>query len=264
LRHDGSLCYRIGGAHMTNLQSPIPALDILGIRVDDVTADETLALIEQFVAERTPHQICTVNPEFVMRARQDRAFRDVINNAALCLPDGVGLLWAARRLGLPLRERVAGSDMVGQIAARAAQLGWRLFLLGAAPGVADKAAEVLRSHCPGLNIVGTYPGSPSHEEESAIVERILQVRPEILLVAFGAPAQDVWIARNQPRLQAPVAMGVGGSLDFIAGVAQRAPIWAQRLGLEWLHRLIREPWRWRRQLALPRFVWHVLFARPQR
>jgi N-acetylglucosaminyldiphosphoundecaprenol N-acetyl-beta-D-mannosaminyltransferase len=247
---------------MTNLQSPIPALYILGVRVDDVTAGETLTLIEQFVAERAPHQICTVNPEFVVQAQQDRAFRDVINRAALCLPDGVGLLWAARRLGHPLRERVAGSDLVGQIAARAAQRGWRLYLLGAAPGVADKAAEVLRARHPRLVVAGTFPGSPAPDEEDAIVERIRAARPDVLLVAFGAPAQDVWIARNQPRLQAPVAIGVGGSLDFIAGVAQRAPAWMQRLGLEWLHRLIREPWRWRRQLALPRFVWQVLFARP--
>jgi N-acetylglucosaminyldiphosphoundecaprenol N-acetyl-beta-D-mannosaminyltransferase len=247
---------------MTHLQSPIPALYILGVRVDNVGTGETLALIERFIAERTPHQVCTVNPEFVMRAQQDRAFRDVINHAALCLPDGVGLLWAARRLGHPLRERVAGSDLVGQIAARAAQRGWRLYLLGAASGVADKATEVLRARHPGLVVAGTFSGSPAPDEEDAIVERIRAARPDVLLVAFGAPAQDVWIARNQPRLRVPVAMGVGGSLDFIAGVAQRAPVWMQRLGLEWLHRLIREPWRWRRQLALPRFVWQVLFARP--
>ena len=247
---------------MTTPHASRPLPHILNVRVDDVTADEALTLIEQFVAERTPHQICTVNPEFVMRAQQDRAFQDVINHAALCLPDGVGLLWAARRLGHPLRERVAGSDLVGQIAARAAQRGWRLYLLGAASGVADRAAEVLQARHPGLVVAGTFPGSPAPAEEDAIVERIQAARPDVLMVAFGAPAQDVWIARNQPRLRAPVAMGVGGSLDFIAGVTQRAPAWVQRLGLEWLHRLIRQPWRWRRQLALPHFVWQVLFARP--
>ncbi len=249
---------------MTPLDAPRFSLHILGVRVDDVTADETLTLVERFIAECTPHQICTVNPEFVMRAQQDELFRNVLNNAAVCIPDGIGLLWAAQRLGYPLRERVAGSDLVGQMAARAAQRDWRLYFLGAAPGVADRAATILQAHYPGLIIAGTFPGSPAPAEEDEIVERIRAARPDVLLVAFGAPAQDLWIARNVSRLQVPVAMGVGGSLDFIAGVVQRAPVWVQRIGLEWLYRLIREPWRWRRQLALPRFVWQVLFAGLQR
>jgi N-acetylglucosaminyldiphosphoundecaprenol N-acetyl-beta-D-mannosaminyltransferase len=196
-----------------------------------------------------------------MRAQQDKAFRRVINQADVCLPDGVGLLWAARRLGCPLRERVAGSTLTVQLAERAAQSGWRVYFLGAAPGVADKAAEILQSRFPGLIVAGTWAGSPSPDEQASIVERVRDAAPDILLVAYGAPAQDVWIARNQPLLRVPVAMGVGGSLDFIAGVAKRAPVWIQRIGLEWLYRLVREPWRWRRQLALPRFVWHVLCAR---
>jgi len=238
--------------------SPHSFLHILGVRVDDVTGDETLALVERFIGERTPHQICTVNPEFIMAAQRDAAFRDVINNATLCPPDGVGVLWAARRLGHPLRERVGGTDMAERIAARAAQLGWRMYFLGAAPGVAEQAAMVLQTRYPGLAVVGTFAGSSALSEENAIVERIRAARPDVLLVAFGAPMQDVWIARNQPRLQAPVGMGVGGAFDFIAGVTRRAPRWVQRLGFEWLHRLIHEPWRWRRQLALPRFVWRVL------
>jgi len=248
---------------MTNLQYPREAssFHILGVRVDDVTHEETLALVEQFIARQSLHQICTVNPEFVMRAQQDTAFREVINHAALCIPDGIGLLWAAKRLRHPLRERVAGSDTVMRIAERAAQTGWRLYLLGAAPGVAEKAASVLQTRYPGLNIVGTFPGSPSPDEQDAIVERIRAARPDVLFVAFGAPAQDLWIAHNLPRLQVPVALGVGGSLDFVAGVAKRAPRWVQRIGLEWLDRLIREPWRWRRQLALARFVWRVLCAK---
>ena len=236
-------------------------LYILGVRVDDVTNEEALALVERFIAEREPRQICTVNPEFVMQAQQDGTFRQVINDAALCIPDGIGLLWAARRLRHPLRERVAGSTLVVQIAERAAQSGWRLYLLGAAPGIAKKAAAILLARYPGLVVAGAFPGSPALDEENDIVERIRLARPDVLLVAFGAPAQDLWIARNQPRLQVPVAMGVGGSLDFIAGVARRAPERIQRIGLEWLYRLICEPWRWRRQLALPRFVWQVLLAR---
>jgi N-acetylglucosaminyldiphosphoundecaprenol N-acetyl-beta-D-mannosaminyltransferase len=151
--------------------------------------------------------------------------------------------------------------LVVQIAERAAQSGWRLYLLGGALGVADRAAAILQARYPGLVVAGAFPGSPAPDEENDIVERIRAARPDMLFVAFGAPAQDLWIARNQPRLQVPVAMGVGGSLDFVAGVTRRAPEWVQRIGLEWLYRLIREPWRWRRQLELPRFVWHVLRSR---
>ena len=239
------------------LHAPRSSLHLLGVRVDDVTGDEMLALVEQFIAERAPHQLCTVNPEFIMAAQRDETFRQVINHAAVCLPDGIGVLWAARRLGHPLRERVAGSDMVEQMAARAARAGWRIYFLGAAPGVADKAAAILQSRYPGLVVAGTFAGSPALEQD-ALVERIRSTQPDVLFVAFGAPAQDVWIARNQPRLQAPVAVGVGGALDFISGAAKRAPMWVQRLGLEWLHRLYCEPWRWRRQLALLRFAWRVL------
>jgi N-acetylglucosaminyldiphosphoundecaprenol N-acetyl-beta-D-mannosaminyltransferase len=179
----------------------------------------------------------------------------------VCIPDGIGLLWAARWLGHPLRERVAGSTLTVRIAERAAQKAWRVYFLGAAPGVADRAAAILQARYPGLVVAGVFAGSPLPDEQDAIVERVAPAQPDVLLVAYGAPTQDVWIARNQPRLHVPVAMGVGGSLDFIAGVAKRAPGWVQRIGLEWLYRLIREPWRWRRQLALPQFVWRVLRAR---
>lgn len=231
---------------------------ILGVRVDDVTMEEALARLQEMVAQGGPHQVVTVNPEFIMRAQKDAAFSRVLAEADLAIPDGQGLLLAARYLGRPLRQRVAGSDLAPALAALAAQRGYRLYLLGAAPGVAEQAAAVLERRYPGVQIVGTYAGSPARAEEEAIVARIVAARPDFLLVAYGAPAQDLWIHRNQPRLQVPVAMGVGGTLDFIAGVRKRAPVWMQRLGLEWLFRLIQEPRRWRRMLALPRFAWRVL------
>jgi len=234
---------------------------LLGVRVDDVTFEEALSVIEGFIREGTPHQVVTVNPEFVMAARRDEEFRRILNAAHLALPDGIGLIWASRLLGRPLRERVAGSDLVPMIAALAAKRGYRLFLLGAAPGVAEEAARRLRQENPGLTIAGTHAGSPAVEEEEEIVALVQAARPHVLLVAYGAPAQDKWIARNLERLRVPVCMGVGGALDFIAGVAKRAPRWVQRLGLEWLHRLIHQPWRWRRQLALVRFAGLVLRER---
>jgi N-acetylglucosaminyldiphosphoundecaprenol N-acetyl-beta-D-mannosaminyltransferase len=241
--------------------TPPSTRSILGVPVHDVTTEETLALIEQFVRDGAPHQICTVNPEFIMLAQRDADFKRILNQAALNLPDGIGVIWAARRLRQPLRERVAGSDLVRLIADRAQRTGWRIFLLGAAEGVAQQAAASLHARYPQANIVGAYAGSPHAEEAADIAARIRSSNADVLLVAYGAPRQDKWIERNLQQTGAAVAIGIGGSLDFIVGKQKRAPQWIQRLGLEWLYRLFREPWRWRRQLALPRFVWRVLSAK---
>jgi N-acetylglucosaminyldiphosphoundecaprenol N-acetyl-beta-D-mannosaminyltransferase len=208
------------------------------------------------------HQIATVNPEFVMTAQRDAEFRRVLNRADLCLPDGVGLLLAGRWLGRPFPERVAGSDFVYHLAQLAAGDGWPIFLLGAAPGVAEEAAAVFQKRFPKLVITGTYAGSPEPAENETIVRRINESQAKVLYVAFGAPNQDKWISRNRETLTSVrVAMGIGGSLDFVAGRATRAPRWMQKIGLEWLHRLINEPWRWRRMLALPKFGAMIILDR---
>ncbi len=252
--------HRARSRGLTGLKNP--SVRILGVRVDGVTFEGMLDCIEQWISPRSgelgPHQICTVNPEFVMEARRNPQFAAVLEGADLCIADGVGLLWAAKRLGQPLPERVTGSDGVPLIAERAAQKGWRLFLLGAGPGVAERAAIVLAERYPGLQVVGTYAGSPWEADAPEIVERLRTIRPDVLFVAYGAPKQDFWIARYGAAAGVPAMMGVGGSLDFIAGVQKRAPRWVRRINLEWLYRLITQPWRWRRQLALPRFVWAVM------
>lgn len=247
----------------SNLQPPT-SIRILGVRVDALTYADLLARIGDFIASGAPHQISTVNPEFVMEARRNPAFAAVLEEADLCLADGAGLLWAARRLGRPLPERVTGSDSVPLIARRAAEAGWRAYFLGAAPGVAQRTAEILAARFPGLTVAGAFAGSPADAEAAEIIARVRQARPDILFVAYGAPRQDLWIARHRDALGAPAMMGVGGSFDFIAGVQRRAPRWLQRLNLEWLFRLITQPWRWRRQLALPRFVWAVLQVHKRR
>jgi len=240
-----------------------PTATILGVKVHALTNTQTLALIEQFIAGRKAHQLVTVNPEFVVAAQHDEEFRQIINNAALALPDGVGLLKAARFLKTtPLPERVAGSDLVIRLAELSHQKGYRLYFLGAQEGVAEQAASKLKARYPNLQIAGCYAGSPAPAENEPILQRILPTRPDILLVAYGAPKQDRWIARNLDRLQVPVCIGVGGSFDFIAGTAKRAPGWLQRLGLEWLHRLVMQPWRWRRiWAAVAWFSWLVLRSR---
>lgn len=245
------------------LPPPPPAARILDIPVHAVTADQVVAFVEGRVAGGRPHQLVTVNPEFVMTARHDAVFRRVLQRAALAFPDGAGLLWAARFLGQPaLPERVPGVEIVERLAGLSHQKGYPLYFLGAAPGVAEQAVARLRERYPQLVVAGIYAGSPRAEDEDAIVERIRAARPAILFVAYGHPRQDKWIARNLLRLEVPASLGVGGAFDFIAGKARRAPAWVRRLNLEWLHRLLLQPWRWRRIWnAVPRFVWAVVRQR---
>jgi N-acetylglucosaminyldiphosphoundecaprenol N-acetyl-beta-D-mannosaminyltransferase len=226
---------------------------ILGLPLHDVTLAEAVACIRGWCDQPGSLQhVITLNPEMVMAARRDPVFRRVIEQAALVTPDGVGLTLAARLRGTPLRARVTGVDLVEALAAA----GCRLFLLGAAPGVAEQAGRALAVRF-GARIAGTWAGSPRPEDAAAALERIAAAEPEVLCVAYGAPAQELWIAAHRERLAAcsvRVALGVGGTFDYLAGVVPRPPAFVRRRGLEWLYRLIRQPWRWRRQLVLPLFA----------
>jgi N-acetylglucosaminyldiphosphoundecaprenol N-acetyl-beta-D-mannosaminyltransferase len=247
-------------------QSDAPACAcVLGVRVDRVTQHQALDAIERMIAQRREsdnqlpcRQVVTVNTEFVMMAQHDATFRECINQAALVVADGMGIVWATRYLGTPAPERITGTDTLAALAKRCAASGYSLYLLGAAPGVAELAARRLGEMAPGLHVAGTYAGSPAPTEEDKIIERIRVANADVLCVAYGAPAQELWIRRNLPRLPVAVAMGVGGAFDFLSGRQRRAPQAMQRMGLEWLYRLYREPWRWRRMLALPRFAIKVL------
>lgn len=246
-------------ATISTAQRDEQRLYILGLPLDGITYEEWLTHIESWVNDRSGlHHVCTLNPEFAVIAQHDINFRHILQRAALCVPDGVGMLWAARRKGRELPARVTGSDGLPIIAKRAAETGWRIFFLGAAPGVAAKAAHALLTRFPGLQIVGSLSGSPTPEAEDELVQQINASDADLLFVAFGAPIQDQWIARNSSRLKVSMAMGVGGAFDFLAGEVPRAPYGMRQLGLEWLFRLLRQPWRWRRMLRLPRFVLAVL------
>jgi N-acetylglucosaminyldiphosphoundecaprenol N-acetyl-beta-D-mannosaminyltransferase len=198
------------GSRSNATSEPSGAVRILGVRVDALTYDSLMAAISAFIAEGSPHQIATLNPEFVMAARKNADFRQVLERSDLCAADGVGLLWAARRQAHPLPGRVTGSDGVPLIAERAALRGWRLYLLGAAPGVAERTAQILAERYPGLQITGTHAGSPADSDAGPIIALVREALPDILFVAFGAPNQDLWIARHREALQVPVMMGVGG------------------------------------------------------
>jgi N-acetylglucosaminyldiphosphoundecaprenol N-acetyl-beta-D-mannosaminyltransferase len=218
-----------------------------------------LAAIGRMVERRgVTSLVATVNPEFVMRAQADEPFRRVLEGAELCLADGIGVVWAMRREGCLVRERVTGSDLVPALACLCARRGWRPFLLGARPGVGAEAGRRLELANPGLSIAGTHPGSPRPEDDDESLRRIEAARPDLLLVAYGHPEQELWIARNRHRLGMPVAIGVGGSLDFVAGRVRRAPRWMREAHLEWLWRLAVEPWRARRMAVLPGYALAVL------
>ncbi|MCA9961697.1 MAG: WecB/TagA/CpsF family glycosyltransferase [Anaerolineales bacterium] len=250
-----------------DMTAPPAPITLLGTPVHPITMVSTLAAIRQFMSEPRLHQICTTNPEFVMTAQRDPLFRQILEAADLCIPDGIGLIYASRWLNWRwqqprLPERVPGSELIYHLAALCAAEGWLPFLLGASEGIAAATADILQGQYPALQIAGTHAGSPAFEENDALVQMINESGANLLLVAYGAPKQDKWIYRNRDKLpNVRVAIGVGGSFDFVTGKSIRAPRWVQNLGLEWLHRLLHEPWRWRRMLALPQFALRVLIAR---
>jgi len=216
-------------------------ISILGVPVDDVTESESVTIIHGFIQSGTTHQVITVNPEFIMSAQTNSTVLRVLQSAHLSTPDGSGILWAARYLGHPLRERVTGVALVELLASAAARHGWSMFFLGSAPGVADRAARILQHRHPTLRVSGYYAGSPSLDDEAHIRSIIAATQTDILLVAYGHPAQELWIHRNQQLLAIPVAIGIGGTFDELTGAVPPAPIWMHRLGIKWLWRLLIQP-----------------------
>ena len=237
------------------------SIQVLGVRVDALDTQATLDRIGELLAGGGHHLVATVNPEFIMLARRNPEFHRVLDGAALCLADGRGVTWAAARQGRPLPDRVTGVDLIPALAERAARFRWRLFLLGAAPGVAETVADLLRAAHPGLVIAGCHAGVAGPEGDEESLRLIGAARPDIVLVAYGAPRQEFWIARNLARLEAGVGIGVGGAFDYLSGRVPRAPAWMRRAGVEWLYRLLRQPWRAGRMAVLPLFAFEVLRAR---
>jgi N-acetylglucosaminyldiphosphoundecaprenol N-acetyl-beta-D-mannosaminyltransferase len=236
-------------------------VDVLGVGIDPVTVGQALDRIAGFLERGGTHHVVTVNPEYVMAGRSRPEFRRVLLGADLALADGIGIVLAARALGRPLPGRVTGVGLVPRLAVRAGRAGHAVYLAGAGPGVAEAAAARLRELDPAVRIAGTLGGSPHAAEADEIVARVRDAAPGVLFVAYGAPDQDLWIDRYRDRLGVPVLIGVGGAFDFLAGVQRRAPRAVRAIGLEWLWRLTLEPWRWRRQMALPRFAAAVAMAR---
>ena len=230
---------------------------ILGVPVDAITMGEAVARIDSFIEKRTPVLVATANAEMLMRATHDGALRRILQGAAMVTPDGAGTVWAAHHLGHAMPERVAGYDMVQELMREAPAKHRRIFFFGSAPGVADKAKKKAEQLYPGIEIVGTRNGFFTAADEPAIIEEIKAAHPDILLAALGVPKQEKWLAKHLGELGVPVAIGVGGTFDIMAGIMKRAPRWMQRAKLEWLFRGMMQPKRAGRLLALPRFVLKV-------
>lgn len=233
-------------------------VNILGVHVDRVTIQQAAGQIMEFFKEERLHSVFTPNSEIIMLGYQDPEFARLLNRADLLTADGIGVVYAAKILKKPIAERAAGYDIAREVLSQVARQGQSVFLFGGKPGVAEEAEKNLRREYPELKIAGTRNGYFSPEEEPSIVEQINASGAELIFVCLGAPMQEKWIDRHREQLHARVAMGIGGSLDVFAGKVERAPEAWRKLGLEWLHRLLKEPWRIGRMMALPKFAFTVL------
>jgi N-acetylglucosaminyldiphosphoundecaprenol N-acetyl-beta-D-mannosaminyltransferase len=233
-------------------------IDIFGSGIDNVNMDEAVKKIENFIEEVGSHHVITANAEIIYRASIDEKLQKIINAAHLVTPDGIGVIWAAKKRGQPLKERVTGIDLLEKLAETAARKGWRIFLYGAAPGVADEAAANLKKRYSKLIIAGTSHGYHKENETNDLIAEIKTSKPDILFVALGAPGQEYWISKHMQEIQVPVSIGVGGSFDVISGRTKRAPLLVQKLKIEWAYRIIKDPKRYKRAFALPKFVFKVL------
>ncbi|MFH1386610.1 MAG: WecB/TagA/CpsF family glycosyltransferase [bacterium] len=231
-------------------------INLAGLEIDNVTLKEATNKVEVFIASGQPHLLVTPNPEIIVSSQEDEELKEIINSADLRIPDGISMVVVSKLLGTPLKERVSGIDLMLEIIKLSARKGYKIFLLGSAPGIAASAAQKLVTKHPNLKIVGTLDGY--FKEDENIICKIKAVKPDILFVGLGGGRQEKWLHRNLDELNIRVGMVIGGSLDVISGQKKRAPVIFQKLYIEWLYRLITEPGRWKRQLALPKFLYLTL------
>lgn len=223
---------------------------ILGFEVDKITCSELLDKIEEFICSRKPHKFAAVNPFYLLEARKYPEFAKYINECDIVTADGVGILFAGWLLGRPFPERVAGIDIFSKLIEKASRANWRLYFLGAQPGIAEKAYQNLKKKYHNLNVVGIHHGYFREDEEKEIVKDIKSKSPDILIVCLGVYRQEMFIQKYQMEMAVPVSCGLGGILDIYAGRFKRAPKQMEKVGLDWLFRLIQEPRRlWKRYLV---------------
>ena len=239
-------------------------IKILGVKVNNISLEETYLRTKELIetSNKSCQMIFAPNTEFIMCAQKDKEFFEILNMSKLSTPDSIGIEMAAKRLGKPLKERIQGQKYFRKIVEEGEKLGWSFYILGGKEDTPNKAVENLKKIYPKLNVVGLHEGYFENEEdENKVIEEINSLQPNILIVAMGASKQEKWIYANKDRLKVDVACGQGGTLDYEAGNVKRAPEIFQKIGLEWLWRLIKQPSRIVRMLVLPKFLFKVLFTK---
>lgn len=241
-------------------------IHVLGVPIDKVNMNEALDKAVDLLENKDKSVIYTPNSEIVMMAKDDKNLMSAIKEADLIIPDGIGLVLASKVIKKPLTERVTGIDLMENLLKYCNDKKKSIYIIGGKPGTADKAGKNISERYPNINVLGTHHGYfkgqhiglEGHEEEIAVISKINELKPDVLFVAFGAPKQELWIKRYKDEINTKIFMGVGGSVDVYAGEVERAPEFYQKFGIEWLYRLIKEPWRYKRMMALPKFVIEVL------
>ena len=232
------------------------SIKILGVKINNVTMDEAVDKIWEFCGEEGNHVVFTPNPEFVYRAYHDPDFRDRLNSADLIIPDGIGLIYAAKIIGTPLKERVPGFEVCCKIIDKAVEKSAKFFILGGKPGIAELAKKNLERDHKGINVVGVNDGYFKDDEE--VIAKINALKPDFLLVCTGCPKQENWICKYKDRLDVKVSLGAGGTVDVLSETVKRAPKFFCKFGLEWFYRLITQPTRIGRMMNLPKFLFTVI------
>ncbi len=236
-------------------------VEIAGINLDDVSMEQAVERIYEFISSDENHSVFTPNAEIMMDGITDKNMRAILNGADMLVADGAGVVLASRLLGKEVTEKVSGFDLVKKLLEASAQRPVKFYLFGGKPGIAEKANANIICDYPGADIVGTRNGYFTNDDEASIIEDINNSGAEVLLVCLGAPKQELWITENKHRLKVKASLGVGGTMDVLAGNVKLAPDFFRNHGLEWLYRLYKEPWRFKRMLRLPKFILHVLGIR---
>ncbi len=232
-------------------------VNILGFQIDNIKMAEAIQRISGFIKDRSPHQVITANSLMLNAGMDNDYLKAIYQQSPLVVPDSIGIILAGKILGQPLAERVAGIDLMYHLFALCQKEEYSIYLLGAKAGVAAQAAEHIRQKFPGLKITGTHHGYFDEREEDMVIKEISSLKLDILFVGLNIPRQELWIDKHLHSLGVPVIIGVGGSFDVISGRIRRAPETMQKIGLEWLWRTIVEPWRVKRIIMLPVFLWNV-------
>lgn len=233
----------------------------LGVDVCCLDMNDVINEVDNIIKEKVPSFVVAINPEKIIKADKDSGLKELLNSATIQIPDGVGVLLASKLKGGHIRSRVTGIDLMQNICKLASEKNYKVFLLGAKPGVAEKAAGILMERYKGLNITGIQDGYFKDDRE--VIDKIREASPDIVFVAMGSPKQEYWIKKNMEEIGASLYMGVGGSYDVICGNIDRAPEWMCKAGLEWLFRLIKEPWRYKRMVVLPGFLVKAVLRKEQ-